>query len=259
VQRIASKAEQVHVEPLPFDEAQEFWAQKVTMTPDAFAALSEEAYINAFTVSGVARMDMLMDIAEAVDRAIDEGTTFAEFKKTIGHVIEAKGWYGERAWRLDNIFRTNVQTAYNTGRYKQMTDPAVTAARPFWRYSAVNDSRTRPTHAALDGKVFRHDHPFWERWYPPNGFRCRCSVDTLSQREVEREGLTVETEDPTGGLIEPRDPTTGARLPARPLMPDPGWDRNPARDAWEPDLTRYPPAMREQFEAQRAQHAAHRS
>jgi hypothetical protein len=113
----------------------------------------------------------------------------------------------------------------------------------------VNDSRTRPSHAALDGKVYRHDHRFWDTWYPPNGFRCRCSVRSLSDDELAEFDLTVETEDPTGRLFEPRDPETGVRMPPRPLMPDPGWAHNPAKEAWKPDLTKYRPAVRAHMEA----------
>ena len=67
---------------------------------------------------------------------------------------------------------------------------------------------------------------------------------------AENEGLKVETEDPTGTLIEPKDPVTGQKLPARYLFPDPGWDHNPAKTAWEPDLSKYPEALRGQFEAE---------
>lgn len=61
---------------------------------------------------------------------------------------------------------------------------------------------------------------------------------------MEEEGLKVETEDPTGGLIEPVDPKTGRKMPARPLIPDPGWDHNPAVRPWQPDLNKYPGVLK---------------
>jgi len=62
------------------------------------------------------------------------------------------------------------------------------------------------------------------------------------------EDVTVEEEDPTGGLIEPTDPVTGNKMPARPLLADKGWDHNPAKQRWHPDLDKYPDELRKQFE-----------
>ena len=48
----------------------------------------------------------------------------------------------------------------------------------------------------MDGRVFQADSPVWDTWYPPNGFRCRCTVRSLSKRQVEQMGLTVEEKAP---------------------------------------------------------------
>jgi len=156
---------------LPFEEAVEAFKRKVDLTPEQFYALAEGARAAAFTVSGVARMDILVDMHGAVEKAIEAGETLADFRNRMDDIFGARGWAapeGFTPWRLETIFRTNVQTAYSTGRYKQMMDQA--ARFPYWEYDAVNDSATRPTHAALDGKVFPVDHPFWDTWYPPNGY-----------------------------------------------------------------------------------------
>ena len=190
------------VEPLPFDEAREFWKGKVVLSPEQFTALERAARVRAFTVSGIAKLDSLQDVFEAIGRAIEEGTTVSEFKKDIKDLIERKGWTGKRAWRIENIFRTNVQTSYQVGRYRQMTMPELLKRRPYWKYDAINDSQTRPTHLAMDGKVFPADSPIWDTWYPPNGYQCRCGVLSMSASDLRRQGLKVETEDPTGKLFE---------------------------------------------------------
>jgi hypothetical protein len=79
------------------------------------------------------------------------------------------------------------------------------------------------------------DHPVWDIWYPLNGFRCRCSVNSVSAHDLELEGWKVETVDPTGKLYEPTDPDTGVKLPARLLMPDEGWRFNPGKE-WQKNL-----------------------
>lgn len=88
-------------------------------------------------------------------------------------------------------------------------------------YDAVNDSHTRPSHLAMDGKVFPADSPIWDTWFPPNGFRCRCTVRTLSKRQVEQRGLKVETSFPA-------------------VAPDPHFSSNPAKVRFEPDMKDYP-------------------
>lgn len=216
------------LEPLPMLEAIRFWSGKLKMSPGEFSRLADEIKTVAFSVGGIAKGDELTTVFDALDRAIKDGTAFDAFKKEAAAVFERRGWTGPAAWRVETIFRTNIQTAYSVGRYKEMQE--VKRDRPYWQYSAVNDSRTRPTHWAMNGKIYPADHPFWDTWYPPNGYNCRCGVVTLSQDDIDSEGLTVQTEDPTGGLIEPVDPVTGNKLPARLLMPDKGFDHNPGKD-----------------------------
>ena len=225
----------VDLTALPMLEAIAFWSDKVPMSREDFDELSEQMQANGFYASGLTQLDQIEAVKDAIQAALENGETFEEWKARIPEIIEQQNWSGVR---LEIIFRTNIQSAYMAGRYAQMI--AVLNARPYWRYSAINDSRTRPAHRAMDGRIFPATHPIWDTWYPPNGYRCRCGVDTLSAREVERDGLNVETKDPTGELFEPTDPVTGEKLPARELMPDSGFMRNVGKE-WlegipEPDL-----------------------
>ncbi|GHU00016.1 hypothetical protein AGMMS49960_07000 [Betaproteobacteria bacterium] len=66
------------------------------------------------------------------------------------------------------------------GRYAQLTDPDLLARRPYWKYihsEAVTNPR--PQHLAWSGLVLRHDHPFWQTHFPPNGFGCQCRVTSV--------------------------------------------------------------------------------
>ena len=47
---------------------------------------------------------------------------------------------------------------------------------PFLQYQAVMDGNTRAEHAALNGVIKRVDSDFWDKYYPPNGWGCRCTV-----------------------------------------------------------------------------------
>jgi SPP1 gp7 family putative phage head morphogenesis protein len=46
----------------------------------------------------------------------------------------------------------------------------------FLKYKTAEDDRVRPAHAAIDNVILPVDHPFWNTYYPPNGWMCRCHV-----------------------------------------------------------------------------------
>lgn len=161
----------VNLGPMPFTEAIEYFRDKVALTPDQFKRLEDEYKTKAFTVGGITALDVLNDIMKELIKALEKGLTLGELREQVNRMLEAKGWEGLSRYRADNIFRTNIQTAFSVGRHRQMTDPEVISRRPYWMYDAVNDRKTRPTHAALDGMVYPADHPFWDTWYPPNGYK----------------------------------------------------------------------------------------
>lgn len=54
---------------------------------------------------------------------------------------------------------------------------------PNLKYRTVHDDRVRPEHVALDGIVRPVDDFFWKTHYPPNGWRCRCTVEQTREKE----------------------------------------------------------------------------
>ncbi|MGE5581484.1 MAG: phage minor head protein [Bacillota bacterium] len=231
----------IKIEPLPFEEAIEFFETKLALKPDDYAKLLEEVKVKAFTVSNISSLDVLNDILNELDKAVADGLTPQEFRQAVNEMLTRRGWEGMTPYQVDNVFRTNIQTNYNVGRYKQQTDPEVVKSRPYWIYDAVNDKRTRLTHLALDGTVRRYDDPFWDTWYPPNGFRCRCGVRTASERDINRKGLTVQTGPP------PAYAKTAVGTGAVPLIPDKGFAYNPGKAAWKPDLSKYPDELQKAY------------
>lgn len=86
-------------------------------------------------------------------------------------------------YRVRTILRTNIQTAYNAGRYRRQRDTA--AALPYWRYSAIRDSKTRPSHTEMDGMIYRADNPIWRTIYPPTASTA-ATQSGLSQKEKSK-------------------------------------------------------------------------
>lgn len=46
----------------------------------------------------------------------------------------------------------------------------------YLKYITQKDDRVRQEHRALEGTVLPVNDPFWDTYYPPNGWRCRCLV-----------------------------------------------------------------------------------
>lgn len=44
------------------------------------------------------------------------------------------------------------------------------------QYRTQRDKRVRPAHAALDRVTLSITDPFWQDYFPPNGWNCRCTV-----------------------------------------------------------------------------------
>ena len=178
----------VTADPQKFEEAVEWFRRRVPLTDDEFKALSDDARRRAFAVSGVAELDLVNDVFEALDAAIESGLDFRDFEKAVGEKLEA-AWGGtekRKAWRLENIFRTNLQSAYGAGRYKQQKDPDVLKARPFWQYDAVLDSNTSVICRNLNGTLLPADDPFWGDALPPQPLRRLPLRRALAHHEAGR-------------------------------------------------------------------------
>jgi SPP1 gp7 family putative phage head morphogenesis protein len=177
---------------LPFEEQIAFLAERVNVPTDSYRDVSGAEHDAAFVVAG-AKGAVLNDFRSAVDRAIATGQTLEQFRQEFDSIVERTGWTfrGGSAWRANVIWDTNLRTSYAAGRYEQMQQ--VTTSRPYWQWRHGGSAHPRPQHLALDGKVFRHDDPFWSSFgSPPQGYGCRCSVFTLSDRDLERRGLAAE-------------------------------------------------------------------
>lgn len=64
---------------------------------------------------------------------------------------------------------------------------------PLLKYSTVGDRRVRPEHAEIDQVIKPVDDPFWDTWFPPNGWNCRCQV--LKIREGTPDPVTYDKND----------------------------------------------------------------
>jgi len=67
--------------------------------------------------------------------------------------------------------------------------------RPYAQIQAVCDKREHPDCTALDYIIVRLDNPWLKKNWPPHRSGCRCTVRTLSDRQMERDGLTLTPDE----------------------------------------------------------------
>jgi hypothetical protein len=215
---------------LPFQEAIDHFRGKLNVPSARWADIREGAHARAFTVAGAMKDDLLGDFRTAIDKAIAEGTTIADFRRDFDQIVATHGWdyNGGRGWRTRVIYSTNLSTAYSAGRYQQMTDPDVQRYQPYWRYRhADGEKHPRPEHLAWDGLVLRADDPWWTTHYPPNGWGCGCWVEPLTERELRALGKTGPDKAPALELRPATLSTSAGPVTIQvPKGIDPGWGYN---------------------------------
>ena len=177
------------MQPVTFLEALEYAHNKKIVLPSEFYSMDLKTRQMATTVSFLSSLEQIETVIKAVNKSIADGGTFNDFQKLIAEseIILPKHY-------LDNVFRTNIQNAYGHGRWQQQQRNK--AKRPYLMYSAINDSRVRPAHLALNRIVLPIDHPFWLTHYPPLSFRCRCTVIALTEKQALKYGITPDDKLP---------------------------------------------------------------
>ncbi len=219
----------------PFQEQVDFFRRKLSLGTRGWTDIWQAQHDHAFMVAGAMKADLLEDLRRAVDKAISQGTTLEQFRNDFDAIVQKYGWgyKGGRNWRTRVIYETNLRTSYQAGRYKQMKD--IAHRRPYWQYKHSNYVRDpRPEHLSWDGIILRHDDPWWDTHYPPNGWGCRCTVRTLAERDLKKLGKAGPDTAPP---VKWQQHIVGKRsgnpqLVRAPVGIDPGWAYAPGQSRW---------------------------
>lgn len=198
---------------LPFDGAIKRIRNLTSYTRLAYDGLKARYRMQAFTIAGVSDVGLIERIQKALGDTMANGGTVEDFRSEVNKLTSDAGAQQIADLHVNTVFQTNVQKAYQNGRFEQLRDPAVVVALPYWVYSTAGDARVRPAHAALEGFTAKQDDPVWRRIYPPCGYNCRCTVYAIGADEAPEEAAKPGLE----------------RIPAAAAsVPDPGFGGIPA-------------------------------
>ena len=210
-----------------FAEAVAELRTRIAITDEEYDRILRAARGKGLTIDRVSKLRLVQMVLDSLAHALERGEGLDTWRRQLGDDVR-NAWGAGSAFRLETIFRTNIQTALNRGRYAQMTHPAVKRLRPFWMYDAVLDSRTSPICTERDQTVLQAEDPFWQSNYPPLHHRCRSAVRTLTRRQAERKGITD-----TSGIES---------------APGEGFGAPPTHSTFIPDLTGVDPGLRAIYE-----------
>lgn len=224
---------------LPPERASAWWRKQAGMDEADFERLAAGARRRGALAARFTTLSAVKAIHAAFQESLDRGETLAAFEDRYNAALSANGLDEDTPHRVANVFRTSMARAYGVGRYEEQTE--ATDDRPYWLYDGTDDKRTRPTHKAYFGKCWPASHAIWGVIYPPNGFQCRCYVRSLTADDVRSRGLSIESGFP---LLRRRLPD-GTVGPEEIVLPDLGFQTNPATSEAELDWSQFPRTWRQ--------------
>lgn len=116
-------------------------------------------------------MKTFHELNESFPSLLDENGDRKPFERFLNDVRKVDETYNSNYLRAEyNFIHASAAMAAKWEQYQEDGD------RYYLQYRTAGDDRVRPEHAALEGVTLPMDDPFWEEYYPPNGWNCRCTV-----------------------------------------------------------------------------------
>ena len=116
-------------------------------------------------------MKAFHELNEAFPSLLDENGNRKSFEQFLSDVRAIDKTYNSNYLRAEyNFVQASAEMADKWESFMQDGD------RYYLQYRTAGDGRVRPEHAALHGVTLPITDTFWEEFYPPNGWNCRCTV-----------------------------------------------------------------------------------
>mgnify|MGYP003418552265 CR=1 FL=1 len=124
------------------------------------------------TENGIKPFDVFKKEASKVFATYNENYLRAEYNSAIAQARSARNW---------------MEIEKDVDVFSQL------------QYETAGDGRVRPEHVSLDGMVRPVNDKFWDKYYPPNGWNCRCivlQVNDLPNSDMRKFKTPTEKEVP---------------------------------------------------------------
>lgn len=128
---------------------------------------------NIYVFSGAKTYAELKELSE---KLLDQNGNIKPFSKFWQDVQSIHPQYNQSYLEAEYIFAT--QSAQMASKWKEFE---ADGGRYNLRYITAGDNRVRDSHHLLHNITLPPSDPYWEEYFPPNGWRCRC--DTVQVRK----------------------------------------------------------------------------
>lgn len=120
------------------------------------------------------------ELNEAFPSLLDENGNKKTFERFLNDVRKIDETYNANYLRAEyNFVQASAEMAAKWEGFMEDGD------RYYLQYRTQHDDKVRPEHASLDRVTLPASDTFWESYYPPNGWNCRCNVVQVLKRKYE--------------------------------------------------------------------------
>ena len=155
-------------------DVQEFISTHATMLDNSFKQVKmsdkmrERLTRSNYIFSGIKTFH---ELNEAFPSMLDENGNKKPFERFLNDVRKINDTYYANYLHAEyNFVQASATMAAKWEQFSEDGD------RYYLQYRTAKDDKVRPEHAALDGVTLPMSDSFWETYYPPNGWNCRCTV-----------------------------------------------------------------------------------
>lgn len=155
-------------------DVQEFISTHATMLNNSFVQVKmsdkmrERLTRSNYIFSGIKTFH---ELNEAFPSMVDENGNKKPFERFLNDVRKINDTYNANYLHAEyNFVQASATMAAKWEQFSEDGD------RYNLQYRTAKDDKVRPEHAALDGVTLPMSDSFWETYYPPNGWNCRCTV-----------------------------------------------------------------------------------
>lgn len=112
------------------------------------------------------------EMKEAANMLVDNNGNLKPFEQFYKDVRKINDTYNKTYLKTE--YDSTVASSEMAVRWEEQQDDA--NGRYLLQYRTAGDKKVREAHRRLEGITLPPDDPFWEKYYPPNGWGCRCSA-----------------------------------------------------------------------------------